>query len=271
MFEKGRPFCSRMLFGSLAALVSVGLSAASTAPAIYSAGVNASNHHITINGNNFSPSGLAAKVIFATTTLTLVSFTNQKLVATLPAGFAAGSYSLVVVNSNNQVATFSVTLGAVGPAGPQGPIGLSGPQGPIGPAGPQGPAGAIGAQGPTGPQGPPGSSNHAYSASCASCGTYYSMTTILSLPVPAGSFVINAKTVLGVGMEGAVGSCQLVLQSSSTVLDQSTIISQGGNGSVVNSAATTLASADTILLQCLTEASGATYGQLVATQVGQLN
>jgi hypothetical protein len=90
----------------------------------------------------------------------LVSFANQKLVATLPTGFSAGSYSLVVVNTNSQVAAFSVTLGAVGPTGPQGPsgaMGPAGPQGATGATGPRGPQGAQGPQGVQGPAGPPGS------------------------------------------------------------------------------------------------------------------
>jgi len=154
--------CTRMLICLASVAITAGVGSASTAPAIYSTVVNTSNNHITINGANFSPSGLAPKVVFATTTLTLASFTNRRLVATLPAGFSAGSYSLVVVNSNSQVATFSVTLGAVGPTGPQGPAGAPGPAGPqgatgaTGPAGPAGPQGAIGPQGPAGAQGPPG-------------------------------------------------------------------------------------------------------------------
>jgi len=135
--------------GSVA--ITTGVRAASTAPAIYAAAVNTSNNHITISGKNFSPSGLAPTVVFATTTLTLVSFTDQKLVATLPAGFPAASYSLVVVNSNSQVATFSVTLGAVGPTGPAGPTGAAGPQGPPGPSGAPGSPGAPGTPGAPGP------------------------------------------------------------------------------------------------------------------------
>jgi len=157
MSERTRPFSNRMLFGSFAALVSVGLSAASTAPAIYSTVLNTSNNHITITGNNFSPSGLAPTVVFATTTLTLVSFTNHKLVATLPTGFAAASYPLIVVNSDSQVARLSVTIGAVGPAGPQGPTGTAGPAGPQGPTGANGAPGPAGSQGPQGPPGAPGS------------------------------------------------------------------------------------------------------------------
>jgi hypothetical protein len=119
-------------------------------PAIYSTVVNLSNNQITINGANFSPAGLAPKVIFAHTTLTLVSFTNVSLVSKLPTGYGAGSYSLTVTNSNNVTATMNVTIGTQGPVGPQGPAG------PRGATGSQGPAGPQGSQGPAGPQGPPG-------------------------------------------------------------------------------------------------------------------
>jgi len=131
MSRKTRPFSSQMLFTFLAALLTASQGAASTAPAIYSAVVNTSNNHITIaiTGNNFSLSGLAPTVVFARTALALVSFTNQKLVATLPAGLSAGSYSLTVTNSVPQTGAFSVTIGALGPAGPQGPIGPAGPKG----------------------------------------------------------------------------------------------------------------------------------------------
>jgi len=111
--------------------------------AIYAAVVNtSSNPHY--QWKELQPFGTCAHSGFCHPTLTLASFTSNKLVATLPAGFPAASYSLVVVNSNSQVATFSVTLGAVGPTGPQGP------------AGPPGQAGATRAQGPAGPQGPHG-------------------------------------------------------------------------------------------------------------------
>jgi hypothetical protein len=137
------------------------LSIAANPPAIYSTVVNLSNNQITINGTNFSPTGLAPKVIFAHTSLTPLSFTNLSLVAQLPAGYGAGSYSLSVTNSNNQTATLSVTIGTQGPVGPRGLTGSQGPPGPrgaTGPQGPSGPQGATGAQGPTGPQGPIGPS-----------------------------------------------------------------------------------------------------------------
>src|SRR5580700_6788844 len=129
MFLKTRPRWTRTALTFFAALFIAGLSAASTAPAIYSTVVNTSNNQITITGQNFSPSGLAPTVAFAHTALLLASFTDQVAVATLPAGFAAGSYSVTVTNSNSQTAALSVTLGAVGPVGPIGPAGPQGPSG----------------------------------------------------------------------------------------------------------------------------------------------
>lgn len=123
---------------------------AATTPKVFSAVVNYSKHQIVATGQNFSPSGLAPTVYFATTQLVLVSFANQSITATLPTGFAAATYGLVIVNSNSQAATFDVTLGAAGPMGPQG---LPGVQGPAGTQGVQGPPGPMG---PTGPPGPAG-------------------------------------------------------------------------------------------------------------------
>jgi hypothetical protein len=137
------------------AAVAPGLNAA---PVIYSAVVNAAGDHLTISGTGFSPIGEPGGVLLDNVALAILTFSNTKEVLRLPTGFAAGSYSLTLKTSDDQIARFSLTLGAVGPKGPQGP---AGPLGPTGPAGPQGQAGANGAQGPAGPpgpQGPPGAS-----------------------------------------------------------------------------------------------------------------
>lgn len=236
--------------------------AAAATPKILSTVANFSTNQISITGQNFSPSGLAPTVYFASTKLSVVSFSNQTITATLPTGFAPGTYRLAVVNSSGQSAIFDVTLGAVGPMGPPGV------QGPQGPQGSQGPQGAAGQQG---PQGPPGPGTHAYAASCSSCPGLSGLTTMLSLSVPAGSYVISAKTVYN-AQPSNFGSCQLALQNAATVLDQSP--AQMGyyamEALVVNSAAATVASADTILLQC--QGGGVlTNGQLIATQVSGLN
>lgn len=74
--------------------------------------------------------------------------------------------------------------GATGPVGPQGD------QGPQGPAGPQGP---VGPQGPQGPQGPAGTTTHGYMAS-NEVGTALttSFTPVLSMSLPAGTYVVSA-------------------------------------------------------------------------------
>jgi hypothetical protein len=99
------------------------------------------------------------------------------------------------------------------------------------------------------------------------------MTTLLSLSVPVGSYVITGKVVVNAGPDNG-GSCQLVLQSSSTVLDQSQaqVGYYASDVVIVNSAAATLASADTILLQCEAEGEASANGeQLIAIQVAALN
>jgi len=267
-----------------------------TTPIIFSAAVNTTNNRITITGSNFSPSGLAPTVVFAHTTLALVSFTNQKLVATLPAGFAAGSYSLTVTNSVPQTGTFGVTLGAVGPTGPQGPAGPAGAQGPAGPAGAQGPAGPAGPQGPsgpqgaTGPQGPPGPAgpSHAYSVSCLlpSCsgitipgqGESPQFVTILSVSLPSGSYVIAAKTDLASENAYLQNPCQLVAESApGVVLDSSMPSDRTTVTDLAYSATATLSGPDSILFQCAGIAGEGqtpvtvTNSQLVATQVNGIN
>src|ERR1039458_5350975 len=62
-------------------------------PIIYSTSVNTTTNRITIIGAAFSPTGLAPDVVFAATTLVLISFTNQSALAKLPTGFKPGSYS----------------------------------------------------------------------------------------------------------------------------------------------------------------------------------
>src|SRR5579871_1270018 len=84
-----------------------------SAPVIYSTVINTALNQITITGQNLSPTSMPPGVAFNSQNLTLVSFTNTTVVANLPASLQAGSYALVVVNSNKQAATFSVAFGTV--------------------------------------------------------------------------------------------------------------------------------------------------------------
>jgi hypothetical protein len=234
-----------------------------TNPAIISVTANfaVTPAQLTIAGQNFG--NTKPTVTLGRTSLTVVTFSPTSVVANLPPSLVLGaSYPLTLVNNQSLLkakASLDVTLGLTGPPGPPGP------QGPTGPAGPQGPQGVPGAQGPPGPPGP----SHAYSASGQSAQIPGGMVvTLLSVSVPQGSYVINAKAVASSGGVGSV-TCQLLLQSSSAVLDTTGAISS----ILVNLATVQLSAADAILLQCSSTPFNATASnfQLVATQVGGVN
>src|SRR5438128_7595507 len=70
---------------------------------------------IFINGRNFTLEIPTVKL--ADTPLTILTSTDTRIDAMLPAGVAPGSYVLTVArpgNSPNDSATFDITLGAVG-------------------------------------------------------------------------------------------------------------------------------------------------------------
>jgi hypothetical protein len=139
-------------------------------------------------------------VVVANTTLALASFTNRTVIAKLPAGFGAGSYSITLTNSSSQIGTFDATLGAVGPVGAQGPAGPlgaqgpAGPQGAVGPQGPAGPQGVVGPQGPLGPQGdvgPPGPINT------------LAIALLKSFPAYSGASFTGGGSPYGIAFDGA--------------------------------------------------------------------
>src|SRR5216684_3025522 len=83
---------------------------------------------LTISGQSLGTT--KPMVTFDGLTLPVLTYTNSKIVATLPAGITPGSYLLIVVNTSTQgVFPFVSTIGAVGATGPQGPIGPTGPVG----------------------------------------------------------------------------------------------------------------------------------------------
>lgn len=85
-----------------------------------------STNTITIIGNFFNPKGIAPSVVMGVTALTVnPSFTNTKIVATLPNSLAAGAYLLTVMNHPDSYSgVFVVNNGKVGLQG-QGPTGLA--------------------------------------------------------------------------------------------------------------------------------------------------
>ena len=128
--------------------------AAQTNPLIASAQVSADQTTLTVTGLNFLPpppaipfpgtTAVPPTISLALTQMTVTAASATSVTATLPGALAAGTYLLGLVRSDQEVAVFHLTIGAIGPAGPAGspgPAGGAGADGAPGPAGPVGPAG----------------------------------------------------------------------------------------------------------------------------------
>jgi hypothetical protein len=106
----------RSLIACLALMALPSLNAGTAeAPAIASATVDYAANRVTLTGSNFSPAGVPPTVAFESATLALVSFTDQSAAASLPAGWAPGSYLLAVTNSSHQTGVYRMTLAAAPP------------------------------------------------------------------------------------------------------------------------------------------------------------
>ena len=130
-----------------------------------SAGITSITHAanvITIHGINFIQPRGRFDVLLGTTPLAPASYSNDAIVAPLPASITPGSYLVALVPQpfvTDDGDTFIFTLAAAGTkgeTGAQGTQGIAGPQGSVGPRGPTGITGATGATGGSGPQGQPG-------------------------------------------------------------------------------------------------------------------
>jgi hypothetical protein len=140
-------------------LVLAPLFAVAATPAVNSGTINYSTSQITLTGSGFEPNKAKPTVAFNGSALTISTFSNTQVVATLPTGLTPGTFDLTVTNSQGNSVDFNMTYGATGPqgpagpAGPQGPAGLSGATGATGAPGPRGLTGAPGAPGPAGANG----------------------------------------------------------------------------------------------------------------------
>ena len=99
------------------------------APLIASAQVSADQTMLTLTGLNFAAAaaeggeGVSPGVSLALTPLPVTGSSATWVTATLPSPLNAGTYLLLLQRSDEEAATFYVTVGAVGP---QGPTGLAG-------------------------------------------------------------------------------------------------------------------------------------------------
>jgi len=170
--------------------------------------------------------------------------------------------------------------GANGPNGANGTNGIDGAVGPKGAEGTQGPKGAEGAQGPQGPQGTAGTNgtngtNGTVTPLSAKQGLTVlpttaptgPATTVVELSVPAGNYVVMAKTQLY--HSGAGDSVECSLKSGTTVLDQAAMKTLPALASVPASmqAVTTVTTSPTTLsVQCKVSVADGTanYNSLIA-------
>ena len=96
--------------------------------------------------------------------------------------------------------------------------GQTGPQGPVGPAGPQGPQGPQGLVGPQGPRGPSAGFTASTDGVVLTNGT--ADTSVVSLTLPAGSYIVQAKLVPFISSGVDSMHCDLLSTDGATVLDQ---------------------------------------------------
>ena len=129
-------------------------------------GVTEASGSVTINGAHFlqQKGQLQVYVSGVSTPLVVASYTDNAIVALLPAGVAPGGYLFSLVKTRgdggdgtaNDGDEFYFTLGAQGAKGDKGDAGEVGPQGPAGQTGLKGDTGPAGAQGTAGTNGTPG-------------------------------------------------------------------------------------------------------------------
>ena len=166
--------------------------------------------------------------------------------------------------------TWNIT-GPAGGAGSAGPRGSTGPRGPAGASGPQGIRGAQGVPGPT----------HAYSVRGSNTPLGTSGTTVATLNLPIGSYVVTAKLYIRASNAGSyvwLANCTL---SDGTDSDFSQAEGQPTGGNDGNAPMTlmfvhTATSPDTVTLSCYQEGTSgnsvtAEAPVITAIRVGGLN
>ena len=191
---------------------------------ILNASANMTNGQLTIEGANFPDH---AQVALNHQELAVVSADATTLVATLPASILStpGSYLLTIDREDQDrerhdpehhsaLASFIVTIGAVGPQGAQGVPGPQGAPGLPGNTGPQGPQGEPGPQGPAGVSTPPVVYGATFAGGVAQAATSTSTpgTLLAPLSLPSGDYEIHAVVGGTLGTNDTL-SCQLLANS----------------------------------------------------------
>jgi len=192
-----------------------------------------------------------------------------------PKDLSAGTRALLAVGHG---ATGSPgSNGANGPNGANGTNGIDGAVGPKGAEGVKGATGADGVQGPQGPQGTNGTNgtNGTITPFSAKQGLTVlptsaptaPPTTVVELAVPAGNYVVSAKTQLY--QSGAGDSVECSLRSGTTILDQTAMKTLPALASVpasLQAVTTVTMSPTTLSVQCKVSVADGTanYNSLIA-------
>ena len=163
-------------------------------------------------------------------------------------------------------------IGPTGPQGATGDTGATGATGLTGPSGGQGIQGPTGPQGQTGAQGPAGASQAYVNTGSGIDLNNFTDTTVTSVDVPAGSYVIyGTAELINADDSSQAASCKLgtlVFQKNVTLAQYG---SAGDRLSVTVLGWATFAVPTTIILQCNTYFGDANEASLAALQVGGLN
>ena len=95
-------------------------------PVVDKGSLNYRANRVTLVGSGFEPTSVAPTVVFSRTKLSLVSASNNQIVAALPSNVPAGTFTITVTATGGASTVFDLTYGAAGPQGPIGPQGTSG-------------------------------------------------------------------------------------------------------------------------------------------------
>jgi len=173
-----------------------------------------------------------------------------------------------------------LTWNAIGPAGSAGPTGPRGAQGQPGQQGTQGQQGPQGQQGLPGSQGSPGPT-HAYSVQGSSTSLGPSPGNIVTLNLPTGAYLVNAKLYISAANVGAynwTAHCTLAdgPDSDSSQAGGSSTALQQSAAPMTLTFTHTATSPDTVTLSCSAGGSGgnvvaADAPVITAVSVGALN
>jgi len=256
--------------------------------------VGAALNGATLNGANLTGADLSAvdltgavigSTLSATTVLNGANLTNATLTNSTITNTdflnadLSGSYGLATVTWVNTVCPDGVNSDTAGLTcvGHES-TGLTGPTGPPGATGAQGPQGATGATGATGAAGTNGIS-HGYSSVTAVAAPWpQQVTTVGTLSVPAGKYVVTAHVYITNDTSGEVPYFYCELKGSLNGLMDDANVSVDTNflpaiGSVTLTGAATATSADTFSMVCTANGANTpgSRASMTAVAVNALN